>query len=441
MKQREPSLKWPLIIQPLILQLIVLLVSFFVIIALGLRFDSGGYYTEQTLTRVAADAVYRKPDGTLGIGLTPELAALGRENPGLWFVASDDQGLVATYGDVPQQYREIATVLTQLSWADLRDRQPPFRLTAVIRQESGAAGSLTIMGHGRLISVSLVGLMALNLAVVPIFLLLCGVSLIVTPWIVRRSLAGVERIAAEANLIDTERRGVRLTETAVPREIAPLVRAVNQALSRLDDGYERQRRFIASAAHELRTPIAILRIKTETAGESAVRRLGGEIDRLANLAEQLLDLQRLDGALSTKQIDLALLVRQVAADLAPLLIAADRDVEVIVEDAKSICGDAGAIERAITNLVQNAIQHGGRQLILRVLHATIEVEDDGPGIPPDERERVFEPFHRVRPHPSGSGLGLNLVQQVVDRHGGGVSIVEASGGGTIVRMVFRPAEA
>jgi two-component system, OmpR family, sensor histidine kinase TctE len=146
-------------------------------------------------------------------------------------------------------------------------------------------------------------------------------------------------------------------------------------------------------------------------------------------------------ALSTKQIDPALLVRQVAADLAPLLIAADRDVEVVVEDAKSICGDAGAIERAITNLVQNAIQHGGRQLILRVLHSTIEVEDDGPGIPPDERERVFEPFHRVRPRPSGSGLGLNLVQQVVDRHGGSVSIAEARDGGTIVRMVFPPAEA
>jgi signal transduction histidine kinase len=335
----------------------------------------------------------------------------------------------------------MATALNQLTWADLRDRQPPFRLTAVIRQETGPAGSLTIMGHGRLVSVSLVSLMALNLAVVPIFLLLCGVSLIVTPWIVRRSLAGVVRIAAEANRIDIERRGVRLTETEVPREIAPLVRAVNEALSRLDDGYERQRRFIASAAHELRTPIAILRIKTETAGETAVRRLGGEIDRLANLAEQLLDLQRLDGALSTKQIDLALLVRQVAADLAPLLIAADRDVEVVIEDAKSICGDAGAIERAITNLVQNAIQHGGRHLILRVLQSTIEVEDNGPGIPPDERARVFEPFHRVRPRPSGSGLGLNLVQQVVDRHGGSVSIVEARGGGTIVRMVFPPAEA
>lgn len=441
MKQREPSLKWPLIIQPLILQLIVLLVSFFVIIALGLRFDSGGYYTEQTLARVAADAVFRKPDGTLGVGLTPELAALARENPGLWFVASDEQGLVASYGDVPRPYREMASALNQLTWADLRDRQPPFRLTAVIRQETGPAGSLTIMGHGRLVSVSLVSLMALNVAVIPIFLLLCGVSLIVTPWIVRRSLAGVVRIADEANLIDVERRGVRLTETEVPREIAPLVRAVNEALSRLDDGYERQRRFIASAAHELRTPIAILRIKTETAGEAAVRKLGGEIDRLANLAEQLLDLQRLDGALSTKQIDLALLVRQVAADLAPLLIAADRDVEVIIEDAKPICGDAGAIERAITNLVQNAIQHGGRHLILRVLHSTIEVEDDGPGIPPDERARVFEPFHRVRPHPSGSGLGLNLVQQVVDRHGGKVSIVEARSGGAIVRMVFPPAEA
>jgi two-component system, OmpR family, sensor histidine kinase TctE len=160
------------------------------------------------------------------------------------------------------------------------------------------------------------------------------------------------------------------------------------------------------------------------------------VDRLANLAEQLLDLQRLDAVRNDENIDLVTLVRRVAADLAPLLIASDRTIEVMVDTARPIRGDMGAIERVVTNLVQNAIEHGGRHVTIRVLGTSFEVEDDGPGIPPEERERVFEPFHRLRPRSTGTGLGLNLVQQVVERHGGQVTILGAPGGGTIVRVEF-----
>ncbi len=220
----------------------------------------------------------------------------------------------------------------------------------------------------------------------------------------------------------------------MPSEILPLVRAVNEVLQRLDEQYERQRRFIASAAHELRTPIAILRIKVDAANEPATRRLGNDVARLANLAEQLLDLQGLDAARHDEVINLASLVRRVAGDLAPLLIASDRTIEVIIEEARPTRGDIGAIERVVTNLVQNAIEHGGRHVTIRVLGSVFEVEDDGPGIPPDERERVFEPFHRLRPRSTGTGLGLNLVQQVIERHRGHVSILGDPGGGTIVRV-------
>jgi len=292
------------------------------------------------------------------------------------------------------------------------------------------------LGHGKLTGLTLVVGMASYILAIPVFLVLALISLIVTPWIVRRSLAGVSRIAQEAEQIDTDRRGRRLSEEHVPSEIAPLVRAVNEALRRLDEGYERQRRFIASAAHELRTPIAILRVKVDAADEPATRRLGSDVERLANLAEQLLDLQRLDSERNDETVDLASLVRQVAGDLAPLLIASNRTIEVRIEHTLSIRGDAGAIGRVLTNLVQNAMEHGGRHVIVRVLGSGFEVEDDGPGIPPEERERVFEPFHRLRPRPTGTGLGLTLVQQVVDRHGGHVSILGATSGGTIVRVEF-----
>ncbi|NII54105.1 HAMP domain-containing sensor histidine kinase [Luteibacter sp. SG786] len=404
--------------------------------AMALRMDSGGLYTDEAITPVIARAIVRAPDGSLSVRETPELARLRMKSPDLWFVAEDDSGRHVASGGVPPQYASLLGRLSHLSYAHLRDRSPPYRLSAVIRREVAPAGTLTILGHGELTGVSLVVLIASNVIVIPIFIALALISMLVTPWIVRKALAGVSAIAQEAEQIDANRRGRRLSEEHVPIEIAPLVRAVNDALRRLDEGYERQRRFIASAAHELRTPIAILRLKVDTAAEPATRKLSGDVARLSNLAEQMLDIQRLDNERNLESVDLGALARRVAADLAPLLIASKRTIEVRIEGMSSLRGDVGALERVMTNLVQNAIEHGGHHVILRVTASGFEVEDDGPGIPAEERERVFEPFHRLRPRSTGSGLGLNLVQQIVERHDGRVSIVGAPAGGTIVRVEF-----
>ncbi len=435
---RSGSLKRPLIIFPLVFNFATLLISFGIIIAIALRLDSGGPYTDEKITPVIARAVVRQGDGRLALRMTPELAELRAEAPDLWFVVEDDDGRSVTFGPVPRHYASLIGRLSDLSYAQLRDRQAPYDLAAVIRRESGPTGALTILGHGKINELSFIVLMASNVALIPIFILLALTSLVVTPWIVRRSLAGVSRIAQEAEQIDTNRRGRQLSEQHVPLEIAPLVRAVNEALRRLDEGYERQRRFIASAAHELRTPIAILRAKIDAASEPAMPKLGSDVQRLATLAEQLLDLQRLDSDRQGEALDLTALVRRVVADLAPLLIASDRTIEVLIDRPRSCRGDAAALERVLTNLIQNAIEHGGRHVTVRIIRSTFEVEDNGPGIPPEERERVFEAFHRLRPRSTGSGLGLNLVQQVVDRHGGRVAILPAKSGGTIVRVELPP---
>jgi len=436
MKRRAPSLKRPLILKPLIFQLATLLVACTFFMALALRMDSGGPYTDEAITPVIARAIVRAQDGGLSVRETPELARLRMESPDLWFVAGDDAGRHVASGDVPSQYASLAGRLSDLSYAHLRDRSPPYRLSAVIRRETAPAGTLTILGHGKLTGVSLVVLIASNIVAIPIFIALALLSLLVTPWIVRGALAGVATIAQEAGQIDANRRGRRLSEEHVPTEIVPLVRAVNDALRRLDEGYERQRRFIASAAHELRTPIAILRLKIDTANEPATRKLSGDVARLSNLAEQMLDIQRLDADGKLESVDLGALARRVAADLAPLLIASERTIEVRIDGESRLRADAGSLERVMTNLVQNAIEHGGQHVVLRVMASGFEVEDDGPGIPPEERERMFEPFHRLRPRSTGSGLGLNLVQQIVERHDGRVSIVGAPDGGTIVRVEF-----
>jgi signal transduction histidine kinase len=428
------SLKRPLIVYPLLFHLGTLVASFAVLLAVALRVDSGGPYTDEQITPVIARAIARENDGNLAIRMTPELAKLRDGTGDLWFVVEDDGRRRVSFGPVPVAYQSLSNHLSDLSYAQLRDRRSPYNLAAVVRREATPIGALTVLGHGKLTELGFIVVMASNVVLLPTFLLLVLTSLMVTPWIVRRALAGVSRIAQEAEEIDTDRRGRRLSETHVPHEIVPLVRAVNEALRRLDDGYERQRRFIASAAHELRTPIAILRAKVEAASDGATRYLSNDVQRLATLAEQLLDLERLDTERNDEELDLAVLVRRVVADLAPLLIGSGRTVEFQADGGQRCRGDSAALERVITNLIQNALEHGGEHVSVRVTGATIEVEDDGPGIPPEERERVFEPFHRLRPRSTGSGLGLNLVRQVVKRHDGRVTIVGAQGGGTIARV-------
>lgn len=434
----RPSLKRPLIVKTLIYQLLALLVAFFALLMVLVRVDSGGYFTIQTFAPVAAEAVHRDSKGELYVERTPELAELLKIVPGAWFIAEDEQGHHVTFGPVPAAYASLIGALDGIPYGDLRGRGRSDGLAVVIRQHSGPAGKLTIMAHGETDSLTWQMALAAHIITLPIFLLLGLATLILTPIIVRRALAGVERIAQEARNISASRRGIRLTETAVPVEIAPLVSAVNEALDRLDEGHERQRRFIAAAAHELRTPIAILRVKIDAAGDATSRSLGVEIARLATLAEQLLDLHRMEAEGPKDSLNLARLAKRVVADLAPLLIQSDKTVAVAVEPNFPVLGESGAIERVLSNLVLNAAEHGGRHIIVRVQGSCLEVEDDGPGIPVDQRERVFEPFQRLRPRQTGAGLGLNLVRQVIDRHGGHVTILDAPGGGALIRVEFPP---
>lgn len=432
--KRAPSLRRPLIIYPLAVNFAILIVSFAIIVAVAIRFDSGGPYTDEQIIPVIAEAIVRDETGQLSVEMTPELAELRAETPQLWFMAEDDAGREVRFGSVPPHYTSLAGRLSDLSFAQLRDRRPPYQLAAVARRQTTRIGDLTILGHGALSDLNLTVILASNVIVLPIFVLLALTSLLVTPWIVRRSLAGVHRIAREAESIDAHSRGRSLSADAAPREVAPLVDAFNAALRRLDEDHERQRRFLGFAAHELRTPIAVLRSKVESSQSAETLSLASDIQRLATLAEQLLDLQRMENDEPRQCFDLAALARNTVAEVAPLMIASGKTVAVEGLKNSPVLADPAAIERVVMNLVQNAAQHGGERVVVRVTDLGFEVEDDGPGIPRDERERIFEPFYRLRPSATGSGLGLSLVKEVVARHGGRVDILDAPAGGTVVRV-------
>ena len=371
--------------------------------------------------------------------------------PDLWFIIRDKQGQSLSKGSVPVEFARIGNALDHISqarlgWQLLDDdpRKPAARLKRV----DTAAGNVQIltatqgsMSAGKAALVT--SFVFLGFAL-PSLLFMTLATVIATPVVIRRALTGLDAAADQARRIDIERRGARLPVEHVPAEIVPLVNAVNDALARLDEGYARHKRFAADAAHELRTPIAILSTRLESLPQGPDKvRLTEDAARLATLAEQLLDIQRLNqNRAPFARVDLVAIGQRVVADLAPLAIGAGYDISF--ESAASrieTMGDQTALERALTNLIQNAIEHGGRRGTIGVrvtLPATIDVLDQGAGIPEEQRARIFEPFYRVQPLNRGAGLGLNLVREIVHLYEGRVAVLDNQHGGACFRITLPP---
>ena len=212
------------------------------------------------------------------------------------------------------------------------------------------------------------------------------------------------------------------------------------ALKRLDDGYERHKRFILDAAHELRTPVAILQTRVETLLDGPDRsRILADASRIAVLAEQLLDLQRLGGQKAPLiPLDLVGLCRSVVADMAPLAISQGYELSFEPDEEPILAlADDASLQRALMNVVQNAIEHGGNRGTITIkvgANRVIDISDQGNGIPEEDREAVFDAFHRLIPKDRGTGLGLNLVQEIVRYHGGEITISDSPSGGASFRI-------
>jgi signal transduction histidine kinase len=408
---------------------------------------------EDRVIDVVQHALARNADGDLTLRSTPDLKQLRAETPDLWFLVRDRQGHSLVEGTVPAEFAAIGGGLDQISQARLgwqMFEDDPRKPAARLKRVDTDAGNVQIITatQGRLTGAKallMTSLAFLGIAL-PGLLVMGTATFIATPMIVQRAFRGLDTTADQARRIDIHQRGARLSVEKIPLEVVPLVAAVNDALARLDQGYARHKRFVADAAHELRTPIAILNTRLESLPSGPDKtRLMEDAARLATLAEQLLDIQRLDRCSHPfTRVDLVGIAQNAAADLAPLAIAAGYELAL---DAPATpietIGDAAALERALTNLVQNAIQHGPRRgtIGIRVSKpACIEVTDDGAGVPADQREQIFEPFYRLTPLDRGAGLGLNMVREIVLLHGGQVSVTDGADGGTCFRMTLRPSQ-
>ena len=272
--------------------------------------------------------------------------------------------------------------------------------------------------------------------------LLVAVTLLVGYWTLRGGLRPLRAISDKAAAIRPGAADVRLPDQGIPAEIVPLIQAVNGALERLDDGLKMQRQFTGNAAHQLRTPLAVLTARLDLLGsEPEVEVIRGDVRRMGRIVDQLLKMARLDS--SPLRVPAAVDLHKIASDvvsyLAPLAI---RDGRALALSGTAVqvlvAGDESAINDAITNLVENALTYapaGGTVEVDLARDGTLEVRDRGPGIPVALRAKVFERFWRGAAAPAdGAGLGLAIVAEVARRHQTRVEIADLPGGGTAVRI-------
>ncbi|MET8974261.1 HAMP domain-containing sensor histidine kinase [Streptomyces sp. NPDC004539] len=346
------------------------------------------------------------------------------------FAATDDDVDIGETGDV--SYSTGVATLGDDGTADYR--------FASLTVGTPAQGPLTVHAGAPLATEQSAVRTALTvlLVVLPLLLaLVAGVTWLVT----RRALRPVEGIRRElAAITASQDLARRVPEPAARDEVARLARTTNETLAALQASVDRQRRFVADASHELRSPIASLRTQLEVAAaHPELLDLDGAVEdtvRLQHLAADLLLLARLDAGETPPHtpVDLAALATETTAPRKGTRLKTEPGVEVT--------GSRSQLSRVLANLLDNAARHTRTEVSVTVRRdgtdAVLTVADDGPGVPPGDRERVFERFVRLDDARSrddgGAGLGLAIARDIAVRHGGSLEVGEAATGGALFEL-------
>lgn len=267
-----------------------------------------------------------------------------------------------------------------------------------------------------------------------------------TAYITKRTIDGAIRSVSDAaevaDSISTERLDVRLPLDDLPDEVLPLAAKTNDALDRLEEIIEAERSFTSSAAHELRTPLSVLRGKLEDLPEGATKDdVLHRVDTLTRIVGQLLQLARIESWQPSREniAPAAEVAETVASAFSPRAVLAGGDVAFeIAADADTWTVDRILLEVMLVNLMENALKYGGNPaaIAVRIDRHGLTVDDNGPGIPPSDRVHVLKPFWRAdRKRTDGVGVGLALVARIAEKTGGRVIVGDSPLGGCRVRFL------
>jgi signal transduction histidine kinase len=272
---------------------------------------------------------------------------------------------------------------------------------------------------------------------------------VVDVFIIRRGLRPVLEASQRAKSIGPATISMRLPDAHMPTEIAPLVHAINQALDRLESGFVAQREFTADAAHEIRTPLAVLRVRIDSMEDrDTAKALKPYIDAMGHIVDQLLAIAELESVAiePDDRVDLQRVCVRTAELLAPAAASQDKAIGMTGVDAPVWAhGRDDLVFQAVRNLAQNALAHTARATAVQievVAPASVRVVDAGPGVPEEQRELIFRRFwRRDRRRSDGAGLGLAIVARIVKAHGGSVTVGSAPNGGAVFQIDLMPAPA
>ncbi|MGP7796827.1 sensor histidine kinase [Sphingomonas sp. CLY1604] len=250
----------------------------------------------------------------------------------------------------------------------------------------------------------------------------------------------IRRIARLIRPLDGGAAVSRLPERGLPTEVLPLVHAVNRGIAHVADVEQRQRFFLSAAAHEMRTPLTVLRTRLEMIEPEPLKdKLVADVRRLTRLVNELLTLMSVrERARPLDAMDLVAACRRVISALEP--VAIDRGVTMRLDAVPmTVTGDAALIDVALSNLVGNALAfspEGGRVTITVGGDRSVSVSDQGGGVAEEQIGLLFEPFVRFSKTPGGHGLGLTIVKAIADLHGARIAVARGSDGGAVFTLEF-----
>ena len=287
----------------------------------------------------------------------------------------------------------------------------------------------------------------------PLVIALAGIGGYV---LARRALAPIDHLAVEARRVTAERLHERVSVSNQHDEIGRLAAVINDTFARLESSFDQLRRFTADASHELRTPLAVIRgigeaglVETRTPAEykEAIGSMLEEIDRLTTLVDTLLRLSHGDAGsvhVSREPLDLGQLVREVAGSLSVLAEERRQPISIQADGSVQVHADRLVLREAITNVLDNAIKYSpvGAPIAVAIRaqenDAVVEVADQGPGIAPELRDRIFDRFFRLDTARSrdagGTGLGLAIAKWAVEINGGSIRVDAGATGGSVFRI-------